>query len=192
LDSLAKGDLTHRVTADLTGPFAKLKDDFNGAVARMQNTMATVLASTSGISSGASEISQAAENLSKRTEQQAASLEETAAALEEITATIKKTAQNAKDTSAIVNTAKAAAEDGGHVVETAIQAMGEIEQSSKKITDIIGVIDEIAFQTNLLALNAVWRQRAQATQARALQWSRAEVRALCATARVKPPSRSKP
>jgi methyl-accepting chemotaxis protein len=154
LDSLAKGDLTQRVTADLTGPFAKLKDDFNGAVGRLQNTMATVLVSTSGISAGANEISQAADNLSKRTEQQAASLEETAAALEQITATIKKTAQNAKETSTIVATAKSAAEEGGRVVETAIQAMGEIEQSSKKITDIIGVIDEIAFQTNLLALNA--------------------------------------
>lgn len=154
LDSLAKGDLTHRVSADLTGPYAKLKDDFNGAVTRLQNTMATILASTSGISAGAGEISQSADNLSKRTEQQAASLEETAAALEQITATIKKTAQNAKETSTIVTTAKSAAEEGGHVVETAIQAMGEIEQSSKKITDIIGVIDEIAFQTNLLALNA--------------------------------------
>jgi methyl-accepting chemotaxis protein len=154
LACLAKGDLTHRITSDLTGPFAKLKEDFNDALSRLQNTMSTVLASTSGISSGASEISQAADNLSKRTEQQAASLEETAAALEQITATIKKTAQNAKETSAIVTTAKSAAEDGGRVVETAIEAMGEIEQSSKKITDIIGVIDEIAFQTNLLALNA--------------------------------------
>ena len=154
LDSLAKGDLTRRVTADLTGPFAKLKDDFNGAVARLQTTIATIRTSTSGISAGATEISQAAHNLSKRTEQQAASLEETAAALEQITATIKKTALNAKETSTIVTTAKSAAEDGGRVVETAIHAMGEIEQSSKKITDIIGVIDEIAFQTNLLALNA--------------------------------------
>ena len=154
LDSLAKGDLTHRIASDLTGPFAKLKDDFNGALNRLQNTISTIIATTSGISSGASEISQAADDLSKRTEQQAASLEETAAALEEISATIKKTAQNAKDTSAIVKTAKSAAEEGGQVVDTAIRAMGEIEQSSKKITDIIGVIDEIAFQTNLLALNA--------------------------------------
>jgi methyl-accepting chemotaxis protein len=81
-------------------------------------------------------------------------LEETAAALEEITVTIKRTAENAKETSAIVTTAKSAAEDGSRVVETAIGAMGQIEQSSKQITDIIGVIDEIAFQTNLLALNA--------------------------------------
>jgi len=154
LEALAKGNLTHRVNAELTGPFAKLKDDFNGALSRLQDTMKTVLSSTSGISTGADEISQAADDLSKRTEQQAASLEETAAALEEITATVKKTAQNAREASTIVTNAKSAAEEGGQVVETAIQAMGQIEQSSKKITDIIGVIDEIAFQTNLLALNA--------------------------------------
>jgi len=154
LDSLAKGDLTHRVTSDLTGPFAKLKDDFNGALTRLQDTMKNVLTSTAGISTGAGEISQAADDLSRRTEQQAASLEETAAALEEITATVKKTAQNAKDASVIVISARSAAEDGGRVVETAIKAMGQIENSSKQITDIIGVIDEIAFQTNLLALNA--------------------------------------
>jgi methyl-accepting chemotaxis protein len=154
LDSLAKGDLMQRVSADLTGPFAKLKQDFNGALDRLQDTMKTVLSSTSGITTGAGEISQAADDLSKRTEQQAASLEETAAALEEITATVKKTAQNAKEASTIVTTAKSAAEEGGRVVETAIRAMGQIEQSSKQITDIIGVIDEIAFQTNLLALNA--------------------------------------
>jgi len=154
LDALAKGDLTHRVSSDLNGPFVKLKDDFNAAMSRLQETMKTVLASTDGISTGAGEISQASDDLSRRTEQQAASLEETAAALEEITATVKKTAANTKEASASVTTAKSAAEEGGHVVETAIKAMGEIEQSSKQITDIIGVIDEIAFQTNLLALNA--------------------------------------
>ncbi|MGA7673724.1 MAG: methyl-accepting chemotaxis protein [Rhizomicrobium sp.] len=154
LTALAKGDLTHRVTAELTGPFVKLKDDFNVAMSHLQDTMKNVLSSTSGISTGANEISQAADDLSRRTEQQAASLEETAAALEEITATVKKTASNTKEASTSVVTAKSAAEEGGRVVETAIKAMDQIEQSSKQITDIIGVIDEIAFQTNLLALNA--------------------------------------
>lgn len=154
LEALAKGDLTHRVNAELTGVFAKLKEDFNSAIGRLQDAMKSVLTTTAGISTGANEISQAADDLSKRTEQQAASLEQTAAALEEITATVSKTAQNAKEASVIVGTAKAAAEEGGRVVESAIQAMGQIEQSSKQITDIIGVIDEIAFQTNLLALNA--------------------------------------
>jgi methyl-accepting chemotaxis protein len=92
--------------------------------------------------------------LSRRTEQQAASLEETAAALEEITATVKKTATNAAEARSSVDAARHAAEEGGRVVDTATHAMDAISQSSKKITDIIGVIDEIAFQTNLLALNA--------------------------------------
>ncbi len=154
LDHLAKGDLTHRVTADLTGHFAKLKDDFNLAMTRLQDTVKNVHGSTHQIANGANEISTAADDLSRRTEQQAASLEETAAALEEITATVKKTAANAKEASHSVADAKKAAEDGGRVVETAVKAMDAIAQSSKQITDITGVIDEIAFQTNLLALNA--------------------------------------
>jgi methyl-accepting chemotaxis protein len=154
LDHLAKGDLTHRVTADLTGAFAKLKEDFNLAMQRLQETVKNVLNSTHQIDNNASEISTAADDLSRRTEQQAASLEETAAALEEITATVKKTAANAKEASHSVVGAKDAAENGGRVVETAVKAMDAIAQSPKQITDIIGVIDEIAFQTNLLALNA--------------------------------------
>jgi methyl-accepting chemotaxis protein len=154
LDHLAKGDLTHRVTADLTGKFAKLKIDFNAAMDRLQETVRNVHSTTGLITSGSSEISQAADDLSRRTEQQAASLEETAAALEEITATVKKTAANAREASHSVTSAKQVAETGGQVVETAVKAMDAISQSSKKITDIIGVIDEIAFQTNLLALNA--------------------------------------
>lgn len=154
LKALSDGDLTARIQETFAGDYEQLRTDFNAAMTRLQETMQTVLTSTGGISTGAGEISQAADDLSRRTEQQAASLEETAAALEEITATVKKTAQNAKEASAIVTTAKTAAEEGGRVVETAITAMGQIEQSSKQITDIIGVIDEIAFQTNLLALNA--------------------------------------
>jgi methyl-accepting chemotaxis protein len=154
LDHLAKGNLTHRIAAELTGPFVKLKSDFNGAMERMQDTLSGVLSATNGIANGAGEISTAADDLSRRTEQQAASLEETAAALEEITITVKKTAINAKDASNSVHSAKSVAEKGGRIVDTAIQAMDAIAQSSRKITDIIGVIDEIAFQTNLLALNA--------------------------------------
>jgi methyl-accepting chemotaxis protein len=154
LDHLAKGDLTHRVTVELTGPFAKLKEDFNLAMARLQETVKSVLSSTHQIATGSSEISQSADDLSRRTEQQAASLEETVAALEEITVTVKKTAANAREASTSAGIATAAAENGGNVVKTAINAMDAIAQSSKQIADIIGVIDEIAFQTNLLALNA--------------------------------------
>ncbi len=154
LAEIAKGNLTHRVVADLTGPFAMLKQDYNDAVERLQDTLSGVLDSTHQISTGANEISNAADDLSRRTEQQAASLEETAAALEEITATVKKTTANTKEATVRVSTAKKTAEEGGRVVETAVKAMDAIAQSSKQITDIIGVIDEIAFQTNLLALNA--------------------------------------
>jgi methyl-accepting chemotaxis protein len=154
LAALARGDLTYRMTADLAGAFAKLKDDFNISVERLGGTLRNVLASTAGISSNAGEIARATDDLSQRTEQQSASLEETAAALEQITATVNATARNAREARSIVGSTKTAAEEGGRVVDTAIKAMGEIEQSSKQITDIIGVIDEIAFQTNLLALNA--------------------------------------
>lgn len=154
LKELSTGNLVMRLDEPFAGEYEQLRQDFNATVERLQETMHSVMSSTRGISTGADEVSQAADDLSKRTEQQAASLEETAAALEEITATVKKTAQNAKEASTIVTTAKAAAEDGGQIVDTAITAMGQIEQSSKQITDIIGVMDEIAFQTNLLALNA--------------------------------------
>ena len=154
LDRLAKGDLTHRISAALSGPFTKLKDDFNQAMTQLQDTMTNIRGNTAQIAAGSGEISHAADDLSRRTEQQAASLEETAAALEEITATVKTTAANAKEARASVSTARAAAEEGGRVVQSATHAMDAIAQSSKKITDIIGVIDEIAFQTNLLALNA--------------------------------------
>jgi methyl-accepting chemotaxis protein len=154
LARLAEGDLTHRVTSELSGAFAKLKHDFNAAAERLQDTLKGVLSATHQIASGAGEVSTAADDLSRRTEQQAASLEQTSAALEEITITVKQTASNTKEVNAFMASAKEAAEEGGRVVETATQAMDAIAQSSRKITDIIGVIDEIAFQTNLLALNA--------------------------------------
>ena len=154
LDHLASGDLTHRISADLTGSFAKLKSDFNRALDRLQDTVRNLQASANQITTGSAEISSAADDLSRRTEQQAASLEETAATLEQITATVKQTTTNTREASKSVEAAKQLAETGGKVVETAVGAMDAISQSSKKITDIIGVIDEIAFQTNLLALNA--------------------------------------
>ncbi len=154
LDRLSKGDLTHRVTAELSGPFRKLKDDFNATVGNLSQMVQKILATAGQITTGAGEISAAADDLSHRTEQQAASLEETAAALEEIAATMKQTASNTREVDSAISTATVAAKGGGQVVESAITAMDAISQSSKEITDIIGVIDEIAFQTNLLALNA--------------------------------------
>jgi methyl-accepting chemotaxis protein len=154
LHRLAEGDLVSRVDADLTGPFARIKSDFNAAVAALQETLTGVSASAAGITSGASDIRQASDDLSQRTEQQAASLEETAAAMDEITGTVRQTAARAGSANTAVRSAREEAQQSGVVVRDAVEAMGGIERTSGEISEIISVIDGIAFQTNLLALNA--------------------------------------
>ena len=157
LSALAAGDLTQRFTAEVPNDVANLqslKDDLNGAVDQLREALSIVAANAEGIRSGTGEIGQAADDLSRRTEQQAASLEETAAALDEITATVRKTADGAQSARATVGQAKADAERSGEVVRSAVEAMSAIEGSARQISQIISVIDEIAFQTNLLALNA--------------------------------------
>ncbi|MCX7589093.1 methyl-accepting chemotaxis protein [Phenylobacterium sp. 58.2.17] len=154
LERLAHGDLTARVEAQVSPEYEALKHDFNVAMSQLQNTMGVVVGATSSMRSGADEISKAADDLSRRTEQQAASLEETAAALDQITATVRKTAEGANHAQGVVATARSNAAESADVVQRATAAMGQIEDSSKQIGQIIGVIDEIAFQTNLLALNA--------------------------------------
>jgi methyl-accepting chemotaxis protein len=154
LSAIADGDLTHRMTVEVAPRAERLKTDFNAAVAQLQDAMAVVVNNVAAIRSGSGEISQAADDLSRRTEQQAASLEETAAALDEITATVNRTAAGARQASDTVQAAKGDAETSGAVVRDAVSAMGAIEKSAQEISQIIGVIDEIAFQTNLLALNA--------------------------------------
>jgi methyl-accepting chemotaxis protein len=154
LAKLAKGDLRFAVSKPFAGQYEQLRKDFNAAIAQLREAMSVISMNSDGIRSGAGEISQAADDLSRRTEQQAASLEETAAALDEITATVARSATGANKANETVHSAKTNAERGGRVVKEAIDAMGEIEESSRQITQIIGVIDEIAFQTNLLALNA--------------------------------------
>jgi methyl-accepting chemotaxis protein len=154
LHCLASGDLTFRLNAPLPPAYEAVRQDFNAALEKLQQTMTILAANTQAIRSGGGEISQAADDLSRRTEQQAASLEETAAALDEITATVRRTAEGAKQANGLVNTASADAERSGEVVRQAVDAMSGIENSSTQIGQIIGVIDEIAFQTNLLALNA--------------------------------------
>jgi methyl-accepting chemotaxis protein len=151
---LSSGDLTYRIDAAFAEDYVKLKADFNRAVNTLQHTVATILGRADGLRASGTEITQASSDLSKRTEQQAASLEETAAALDEVTATVRKTAYGAVEARNIVAQAKSDAEASGQVVQGAVLAMTRIEESSHKIGQIIGVIDEIAFQTNLLALNA--------------------------------------
>ncbi len=154
LHALAQGDLTARIDADLTGPFAKLKSDFNDAMAAVSSAMAAITTSATGITNGASDIRQASDDLSQRTEQQAASLEETAAAMHEITTTVRETAETATRADTVVIETRRDAEASGDVVRRAVEAMNGIERASNEISEIIAVIDGIAFQTNLLALNA--------------------------------------
>jgi methyl-accepting chemotaxis protein len=153
LTHLAEGDLTYRVEG-FPAEYRQLETDFNAAMAQLQDTMRVVSGNTSTIRSGTGEISDSADDMSRRTEQQAAALEETAAALDEITATVRKTAEGAGHAHKVVSQAKTEAEHSGDVVRNAVAAMGQIEASAGQISQIIGVIDEIAFQTNLLALNA--------------------------------------
>ncbi|HEX7758473.1 MAG TPA: methyl-accepting chemotaxis protein [Caulobacteraceae bacterium] len=154
LRQLAEGDLTARIDASFTGRYQQLKDDYNQAVDSLRDAMAAISAATGGVRNGSDEIAGASDDLSRRTERQAASLEQTAAALDEITATVKRSADGAKMANEAASGAKADAVRSGQVMDDAVAAMSEIQQSSGQITQIIGVIDEIAFQTNLLALNA--------------------------------------
>jgi methyl-accepting chemotaxis protein len=154
LAKLADGDLKYRLNRQLPQAYLKLQDDFNDALSKLEETMQIIASNTDGIRSGTGEISAASDGLSRRTEQQAATLEETAAALDEITATVGKTAEGARQANATVQLAREHADKSGEIVRDAVNAMEAIEGSSRQISQIIGVIDEIAFQTNLLALNA--------------------------------------
>ena len=154
LTRLAEGDLTYRLDQDFPETYKRLQSDFNGAIVQLEETMRVIVNSARGIGAGSDEIASASDDLSRRTEQQAASLEETAAALDEITATVRRSSAGALEASRVVGSTRADAERSSVVVRTAVDAMNQIEKSSQSISQIIGVIDEIAFQTNLLALNA--------------------------------------
>ena len=154
LEQLAEGNLVHRIERAFPSEYEKLRTDYNGAMIKLQAAIEVVATNTAAIRSGAGEIATASDDLARRTEQQAASLEQTAAALDEITATVKKTSEGAVHARQLVSQAKDGAEHSGEVVQRAVAAMGAIETSAHKVSQIIGVIDEIAFQTNLLALNA--------------------------------------
>ena len=131
-----------------------LRHDLNGAIAKLRSTMRSVGRNAEAIAAGSREMLASAEEMSRRTEQQAASVEETAAVLEEITSTVADSSSRAEEAGRLVATTRTDAEKSGVVVSKAIAAMGAIETSSREISNIIGVIDDIAFQTNLLALNA--------------------------------------
>ncbi len=154
LTQLAARNLEHSIKAPFAPAFAKLRTDFNLAHDNLQSTLIRIAEGAAAIQMGTQEISSASDDLSRRTEQQAATLEETAAALDEITATVKKTSEGTVHAQSVASSAKSDAEHAGQVVGRAVEAMSTIEKSSQEVSQIIGVIDEIAFQTNLLALNA--------------------------------------
>jgi len=154
LNKLSTGDLSHRIENNFSEAYQKLKLDFNSAINKLSKTLEQISGATININTGAAEMSQASDDLSQRTENQAAALEETAAALDEVTATVQNSAKATEDVRNAAIEARADAESGGQVVRETVDAMSDIKDSSEKISQIISVIDEIAFQTNLLALNA--------------------------------------
>ena len=154
IKALARGDLNQRITKEYHGAFDGLKNDINATSIKLAEIVGNITEATGAISSAASEVSAGSADLAERTEQQASSLEETAASMEQLGATVRTSAESAQRANTMVRDARAAAEQGGTVAGSAIEAMKEIAGASRRITDIIGVIDEIAFQTNLLALNA--------------------------------------
>ena len=154
LKRMAGGDLSCELTQAFSPEFEALRQDFNAAVGQLRTTLQSVSEATGSIDSGSRELSQAANDLSRRTEQQAAALEETAAALDEITANVSQSSKRAEEARSKALEANGSANHSTKVVSDAVAAMQRIEQSSGQISNIIGVIDEIAFQTNLLALNA--------------------------------------
>ncbi|MDR6664569.1 methyl-accepting chemotaxis protein [Rhizobium sp. 1399] len=152
--SLAEGDLTQTMRGQFQGAFAELQKNVNSTFVTLQTTMREVRETTEAINGNTNELRNASDDLSKRTEQQAAALEETSAALDEITAVVQNSTERAQEATVMVSEAKDNAGRSGVVVRNAVDAMGRIEQASREISQIINVIDEIAFQTNLLALNA--------------------------------------
>ncbi len=154
LSRLSDGDLRAAIEQDMEGAHQAVKADFNGAVASLRTALEQVLAAVTTLRGGSDEISQASDDLSRRTEQQAASLEETAAALDQITTTVQRSAEGARQAASVASKAHAEADRSGEVMRQAVSAMDGISRRSSEISDIVGVIDEIAFQTNLLALNA--------------------------------------
>ena len=178
LRALAEGDLRQQMSGSYQGDFDKIKSSLNEAIKNLTGTVTAVRAAVAAVTEGSEQISQGNHDLAQRTSEQAAALEETSAAMEEMTATVKQNADNAKQANQLAIAARDIAMKGGSVTTDAVAAMAEINKSSKKIGDIITVIDEIAFQTNLLALNAAVEAARAGEHGRGFAVVAAEVRNL--------------
>ncbi len=176
--ALAQGDLTQTINTSYEGAFEQVKINANQTVAKLTAIMSHIRESAANVKQGADEIAAGNLHLSERTEAQAASLEETAASMEEMTGTVRHNSDNSREADELASATRVLAEKGGHAADEAVMAMQEINNSSRKIADIISVIDEIAFQTNLLALNAAVEAAHAGDQGRGFAVVASEVRNL--------------
>jgi len=178
LRAVAGGDLTHRVSTEYQGVFGQLQSDTNATVAQLRNVVGRIKHAVDAISTAAQEIAAGNTDLSSRTEQQASSLEQTSSSMEELNATVRQNADNARQASELAQVSNELAGRAGTQVQSVVQRMERIEASSRRIGDITGVIDSIAFQTNILALNAAVEAARAGEQGRGFAVVASEVRSL--------------
>ncbi|MEC5396842.1 methyl-accepting chemotaxis protein [Uliginosibacterium sp. H1] len=178
LNAIAQGDLTRQITAEYGGTLGQIKQDTNATVARLREVVSSIQEAVAAVGTASGEIASGNADLSSRTEAQASSLEETASSMEELNATVRQNATNASEAQQLATSSNAVAQQGGEMVRQVVETIQSIQQSSKKIADIIGVIDSIAFQTNILALNAAVEAARAGEQGRGFAVVATEVRSL--------------